>query len=104
MRQLEESRYAPVGDFPLPDRCWLDNFYRPLASRFDAFLSRHGHSTAAGAVVETERVEISLYERYSAYFGYGFYIACKAMDRARHQARNAACREEQDAVANRQIS
>jgi len=74
---LEANGYAPIGYFPLPEDCWLDNYYRPMQARFAAFLDRNGGSTAAQAIVEGEKREIALYERYSAYYGYGFYIARK---------------------------
>lgn len=82
MTVLEDSGYAPLGYFTLPDRCWMENYYQPLLARFDAFLARNGHSKAARAVVETEMTEISLYESHSAYFGYGFYLARKTPDEA----------------------
>ncbi|MEZ5235641.1 MAG: class I SAM-dependent methyltransferase [Acidimicrobiia bacterium] len=72
---LEAAGYSPIGYFPLPEACWLDGYYRPLAQRLDAFLVRHDHAPAAVAIVEETRREIDLYERFSAYFGYGFYLA-----------------------------
>lgn len=72
---LEDAGYAPVGYFPLGERCWLDNFYRPLQARFADFLARHAHAAGAKAVVEAEQAEVELYERYSAFFSYGFYVA-----------------------------
>jgi SAM-dependent methyltransferase len=72
---LEENGFSPLGYFPLPEQCWLDNYYRPLEGRFEAFLARHGHSPEAQAIVAEERREIALYETYSAHISYGFYIA-----------------------------
>ncbi len=72
---LEASGYAPLGYFPLPEHCWLDNYYRPMQARFGQFLARNGDSEAARALVAAEEAEIDLYERYSAYFGYGYYVA-----------------------------
>lgn len=72
---LEESGYTPIGYFPLPERCWLDNYYRPLEARFAAFLARHGHSAEASAIVAAERGEIALYERHAAHVSYGYYVA-----------------------------
>ena len=80
MRLLEECGYAPVGYFALSERSWLENYYRPLQGRFDDFLSRHGNSDAARAIVEAEEKEIELYQRYSAFVGYGYYIARRAID------------------------
>jgi SAM-dependent methyltransferase len=74
---LESHGYSPLGYFPLPQRCWLDNYYRPMQARFRDFLARNGHSAEAQALVEAERLEIDLYERFAAFVGYGFYVARK---------------------------
>lgn len=78
--RLEKHGYALLGYFPLPPSCWLENYYGPMQARFPAFLERHAQSAAAQAIVAAEQAEIALYERYSAYFGYGFYIARKTED------------------------
>lgn len=75
MAVLEANGYSPAGYFTLSERCWLENYYRPMQDRFDAFLSRHDRSDAARAIVEAESAEIALYERFSAYYGYGYYVA-----------------------------
>jgi hypothetical protein len=72
---LEQNGFSPVGYFPLARHCWLDNYYRPMQARFAAFLSRHGHSDSATAIVAAEQEEIALYERNAAYVSYGYYIA-----------------------------
>lgn len=77
MAVLEHLGFSPVGYFPLPERCWLDNYYRPMRQRFPTFLDRHENSDAAQAIVAAEEHEISLYERYKAFVSYGFYIARK---------------------------
>ncbi len=77
MAQLEAHGYVPLGYFPLPETCWLDNYYRPMQARFSDFLERHNGSAAARAIVEADQQEIALYERYSAYVSYGFYVARK---------------------------
>ena len=77
---LEESGFCPVGYFVLPEQCWLDNYYRPLQARFADFLSRHGDSEAAAAIVAAEQHEIALYERHSEFVSYGYYVARKTAD------------------------
>ena len=74
---LEAAGYSPIGYFPLPESCWLDHYYRPMQDRFAAFLERHDHSPAANEIVEAEQFEIDLYERFSDYVSYGFYIATR---------------------------
>lgn len=74
---LEQHGYSPVAHFVLPEYCWLDNYYRPNQERFEAFLERHRYSAAARELVEAEQQEIEMYERYKAFYSYGFYIAEK---------------------------
>lgn len=77
---LERNGYSPIGYFVLPEHCWLDNYYRPMQNRFRDFLDRHGDSEEAREIVEAEKREIKLYEKYNAYYSYGVYIA-KKLDR-----------------------
>ena len=48
-----------------------------MQSRFDAFLEQHGRSDQAKGIVEAEKHEISLYEKYRDYYSYDVYIARK---------------------------
>ena len=77
MAVLERLGFSPIGYFPLPEYCWLDNFYEPLRRRFIDFLDRHENSENARAIVAAEEKEISLYERHKAFVSYGYYIARK---------------------------
>ncbi|MDX9971404.1 MAG: class I SAM-dependent methyltransferase [FCB group bacterium] len=74
---IERHGYSPEAYFVLPAHCWLENYYRPMQSRFDEFLERHGQNEKARAIVEVERHEIALYEKHSAYYSYGVYVARK---------------------------
>jgi SAM-dependent methyltransferase len=75
IRVLERSGYGPVGYFVLPERCWLDHYYRPMQERFADFLELHGNSDSARAIVAAEQREIELYERYKDHVSYGVYVA-----------------------------
>lgn len=74
---LEKSGYSPIGYFILPESCWLKNYYQPLQDGFDNFLERNGSSEEAQMIVEWEKREIELYEKYKAEYSYGVYIARK---------------------------
>lgn len=75
---LERNGFSPLGYFVLPKECWLDEYYRPMQHRFEDFLQRHGFSDDAKAIVAAEQAEIDLYERYSSFVSYGYYIARKS--------------------------
>lgn len=77
LAKLERNGFTPIGYFPLPESCWLQNYYAPLRARFPEFLKQHGDSEAARACVAAEEREMELYDRYKAHVGYGFYIARK---------------------------
>lgn len=72
---LERNGYTPLGYFPLPKHCWMVNYYIPMQERFDIFLNRNNNKDEANAIVEAEKIEIELYEKYHKYYSYGFYIA-----------------------------
>ncbi len=74
---LEKHGYSPTGYLVLPESCWLNNYYRPMQTRFEAFLKRHGNSAEAQAIVTAEQREIDLYERFKDFISYGFYVARK---------------------------
>lgn len=46
---LERHGLTPIGYFPLPESCWMNEFYDPLRERFPAFLEEHAHSEDARA-------------------------------------------------------
>lgn len=74
---LERNGYSPVGYFVLPERCWLDEYYRPMQARFAGFLDRNGNREEARNIVAAEQREIALYETFKEHISYGFYIARK---------------------------
>ena len=80
MAILQGNGFSPIGYFALPQRCWLDNYYRPMKARFAAFLERNDNSDAAAAIVAAEEHEIGLYERHSAFVSYGYYVARRTAD------------------------
>src|SRR5210317_1686711 len=67
IKAIEDNGYSPVGYFVLPENCWLDNYYEPMRSNFQAFLNRNKKSEEAQAIVKAECHEIELYEKYKTY-------------------------------------
>lgn len=76
IRILERHGFMMKGYFPLPESCWIDNYYDPLENSFEDFLKKHDFQ-AAKEIIETEKHEISIYKKYKKYYSYGFYIAEK---------------------------
>ena len=76
VKVLEAHGFILKGYFPLPQYCWMDNYYTPLENAYDAYLDRH-NSDDARTIIESEKIEVSLYKKYQNYYSYGFYIAQK---------------------------
>jgi len=74
---LETNGYSLVGYFYLNQDSWIENYYKPMEARFEAFLKRHNNSELASKVVKEYKYEINLYLKYKDYYNYGFYIARK---------------------------
>ncbi|QDU33685.1 Demethylrebeccamycin-D-glucose O-methyltransferase [Poriferisphaera corsica] len=74
---LERHGYCPKGYFYLQPHCWLENYYMPMRDRFPSFIERYDQNDESLAIVEAEKEEIALYEKYHSYYSYGVYVAQK---------------------------
>ncbi len=77
MAQLENAGYIPVASFLLPGTCWTDHFYAPQVEAQEAFLKRHRGNRMAAELIENQRQEARLYEKYGEFYGYAFFIGKK---------------------------
>ncbi len=74
---LQKAGYIPVACFILPESCWTEHYYKPQAKAREVFLEKHMGNAMAEELVENERREAVLYDRYREYYGYVFYIGRK---------------------------
>jgi SAM-dependent methyltransferase len=74
---LENNGYSLVGYFYLGQDSWIENYYQPMKARFENFLKRNDNSELARKVVEENKKEIDLYQKYKDFYSYGFYVAKK---------------------------
>ena len=66
-----------VGNFTLPESDWWENYYIPLENKLAGFREKYKGDKDAILYAEIEQAEIDLYRKYSAYYGYVFYIVRK---------------------------
>jgi trans-aconitate methyltransferase len=66
--------YRVLDHFALPESAWWDNYYHPMAARIAALRQQYRGNDAAQRSLDGEEAEIELYRRYSAWYGYVFYI------------------------------
>ena len=77
MSTLETNGFSMMGYFPLPKKCWEENYYAPMRSRFSEFLRQNEHSEMAREIVASAQKEMELFSNFHQYYGYGFYVAKK---------------------------
>jgi SAM-dependent methyltransferase len=75
--QLQAAGYVPVATFILPENCWKEHFYVPQRAIQEAFLKKHAGNKTAEDFIANERNESRLYDLYSEFYGYVFYIGRK---------------------------
>jgi len=72
---IETLGYAPIDHFVLPEAAWWDAYYTPLEQRIDALKAEYRDDQESMAFLDGELTEIALYRKYSASYGYVFYVA-----------------------------
>ncbi len=77
IRQLENNGYTLAGYFYLSPDSWIENYYKPIETRFETFLTQNNNSELAQKVIADYKAEIDLYKKYKDYYSYGFYVAKK---------------------------
>jgi SAM-dependent methyltransferase len=66
--------YTVLDHFTLPESAWKDEFYDPLERRLQMLRGRYAGDRERLDMVELIQVEIVNYRKYSAYYGYVFYV------------------------------
>jgi SAM-dependent methyltransferase len=74
LARLTAAGYRALGHFVLPESDWWDHYYNPMAARIAMLRQRYGGSVAAQRALDAEQAEIDLYRRFSAWYGYLFYV------------------------------
>lgn len=62
------------ADFVLPEPDWLEDYYRPMELRLDRMDQAYASDPVAQRVLQDCRDEIAAYRRYSAWYGYAFFV------------------------------
>ena len=77
VEQMQKAGYIPTATFLLPENCWTEHFYVPQVSAQEKFLKKYAGNEAAEELVENQRHEAELYDKYKEFYGYVFYIGKK---------------------------
>jgi len=71
---IARAGFTLLGDFTLPSAAWMDDYYRPLEARARSLEARYADDAIAQQVLREAAAEVDAYRRYSAYFGYQFFV------------------------------
>lgn len=74
---IEKCGYEIIAHIVLDEKCWIDNYYKPLESNTENFLRRYDYADEVKDFIEQGKEEADLYHRYKDYYSYVFYIAKK---------------------------
>jgi len=74
LQAIRDAGYKIIGYFTLPESAWADSFYRPLEERLQSFRKKYAEEKEELEVIESIQVEIDIYRKYSAYYGYVFFL------------------------------
>lgn len=74
---IAKCGYTSVAHFTLEDKCWIDNYYKPLMEASEAFLKKYDYADEVKEFIEVGKSEADMYNRFKDYYSYVFYIAKK---------------------------
>ena len=74
LERLQKAGYRPVGHFTLPESAWWEPYYSPMKARIAQLREKYRANAAAQALLDASAKEIEMYRKYSAWYGYEFYV------------------------------
>lgn len=74
LNDIKENGYEIIEHFTLPTESWWTNYYTPLENRITEIWDSHLNDQEAMNVLYDTQQEINMFNKYSDYYGYVFYI------------------------------
>lgn len=74
---IKESGLTPLSHFVLPRDDWSIHYYAPVKRRIKEMKEKYPNNPEVEAVTNGSEQEIELFEKYSDYFSYAFFIMKK---------------------------
>jgi ubiquinone/menaquinone biosynthesis C-methylase UbiE len=74
---IKSAGYKMVNYFPLPDRSWRTDYYTPAEKKIAEMRYKYRDNKEAQTILDSFQLEMDMHKKYSAYYGYGFYIMRK---------------------------
>ena len=71
---IKNCGYDLLGQFTLPESAWKESYYHPLEDRLQSFRKKYATDPERIEIIDSVQTEIDLYRKYSAYYGYVFFM------------------------------
>lgn len=69
--------YEVIGYFPLPSESWWTDYYTPAEKKIAEMRREYQGNEEAQSIFDSFELEMEMHKKYSAYYGYGFYVLRK---------------------------
>lgn len=74
---IQKQGFDLLHHFTLPKSSWIDNYYSPMKKNINIFKKKYDNNEIALQTFKMCENEIKIYNKYSDYFGYEFFIMQK---------------------------
>lgn len=71
---IEDCGYEILSHFTQPESAWWEPYYHPVEERLRSLRKRYAADAERLSVIESIQMEIDVYRKYSAYYGFVFYL------------------------------
>lgn len=75
LAKLQAQGFSSIDHFTLPEHAWWDDFYTPMVLRIDELRRHYQGDEEALSILEEIAQEPKIYQRYSDYYAYEFFVA-----------------------------
>ena len=74
---IHKEGFQLISNFTLPKSAWLDSYYLPMEKELSRLNKKYQGNKTALAVFEEMKYEINMYNKYSDFYGYEFFVMQK---------------------------
>ena len=74
MDVAERCGYSVEAHFTLPEAGWYEDYYLPMEQKIESLREKYSDNSRVLSQLDDAMLEIEIYKKHSAYYGYEFYI------------------------------
>jgi cyclopropane fatty-acyl-phospholipid synthase-like methyltransferase len=74
LARLRRAGYREIGHFTLPESAWWEPYYTPISARIAQLREKYQSRHKAQSLLDEHFREVTMYRKYSAWYGYDFYV------------------------------